>query len=47
VNAVIEETLRLYGAAPGGLRSMVPKDGVELENFFLVAPAGQKCEIMI
>lgn len=30
LNAVIEETLRLYGAAPGGLPRLVPVGGVEM-----------------
>jgi cytochrome P450 len=35
LNAVIEETLRLYGAAPGGLPRMVPKGGVELGGYWM------------
>jgi cytochrome P450 len=35
LNAVIEETLRLYGAAPGGLPRAVPPGGVHLGGFFL------------
>lgn len=35
LNAVIEETLRLYGAAPGGLPRMVPAGGVEMNGVYL------------
>lgn len=35
LNAVIEETLRLYGAAPGALPRVVPSGGVEMGGFFL------------
>lgn len=35
LNAVIEETLRLYGAAPGGLPRMVPRGGVELGGYWM------------
>ena len=35
MNAVIEETLRLYGAAPGGLPRMVPKGGIELGGYWM------------
>lgn len=38
LNAVIEETLRLYGAAPGGLPRAVPPGGVRLGDSFV--PAG-------
>jgi cytochrome P450 len=38
LNAIIEETLRLYGAAPGGLPRMVPKGGVHMMGHYL--PAG-------
>lgn len=34
VNAVIEETLRLYGAAPGALPRYVPPGGVELGGYY-------------
>jgi cytochrome P450 len=34
LNAVIEETFRLYGAAPGGLPRTVPPAGVELGGYF-------------
>jgi len=33
-NAVIEETLRLYGAVPGGLPRMVPPNGVTLGGHY-------------
>lgn len=33
LNGVIEETLRLYGAAPGGLPRSVPAGGVEVGGF--------------
>ena len=35
LNAVIEETLRLYGAAPGGIPRAVPAGGTHLEGHFL------------
>lgn len=35
LNAVIQETLRLYGAAPGGLPRMVPAGGVTMNDCFL------------
>ena len=35
LNAVIEETLRLYGAAPGGLPRIVPVVGVQMNGYFL------------
>jgi cytochrome P450 len=35
LSAVIEETLRLYGAAPGGLPRIVPKGGVSLAGHFI------------
>jgi cytochrome P450 len=38
LNAVIEETLRLYGAAPGGLPRSVPDGGVTFCGHFL--PSG-------
>lgn len=38
LNAVIEETLRLYGAAPAGLPRSVPPGGVTIDN--QVIPAG-------
>jgi cytochrome P450 len=38
LNAVIEETLRLYGAAPGGLPRIVPKSGAHMMGHYL--PAG-------
>lgn len=38
LSAVIKETLRLYGAAPGGLPRIVPKGGSTLGGYFI--PAG-------
>ncbi|KAK8106995.1 sterigmatocystin biosynthesis P450 monooxygenase [Apiospora kogelbergensis] len=38
LNAVIDETLRLYGAAPGGLQRYVPAGGATMAGHFL--PAG-------
>lgn len=38
LNAAIEETLRLYGAAPGGLPRIVPSGGATLGDHYL--PAG-------
>jgi cytochrome P450 len=38
LNAVIEETLRLYGAAPGGLPRIVPNGGAHMMDHYL--PAG-------
>lgn len=38
LNGVLQESLRLYGAAPGSLPRTVPSGGVKLGNFFL--PAG-------
>lgn len=38
LNATIEETLRLYGAAPGGLPRIVPKGGSTLDGYYI--PAG-------
>lgn len=35
VSAVIEETLRLYGAAPGALPRIVPSGGVDMGGFYL------------
>ncbi|EMD00912.1 hypothetical protein BAUCODRAFT_144505 [Baudoinia panamericana UAMH 10762] len=35
LNAVIEETLRLYGAAPGGLPRRVPSGGISMGGYFL------------
>ncbi|PQE19795.1 cytochrome P450 protein [Rutstroemia sp. NJR-2017a WRK4] len=35
LNAVIEEALRLYGAAPGGLPRMVPKGGADIDGYYL------------
>ena len=35
LNAVIDETLRLYGAAPGSLPRIVPPAGSHLDGFFL------------
>ncbi|CAK7224183.1 hypothetical protein SEUCBS140593_005484 [Sporothrix eucalyptigena] len=35
LNAVIEETLRLYGAAPGALQRTVPRGGATLGGHFL------------
>jgi cytochrome P450 len=35
LNAVIEEALRLFGAAPGGLPRTVPKQGTEIDGYFL------------
>lgn len=34
-NATIQESLRLYGAAPGGLPRIVPKGGRELGGYFI------------
>jgi cytochrome P450 len=33
LNSVIEETLRLYGAAPGGLSRNVPTQGMTLGGY--------------
>ncbi|KAG9957975.1 cytochrome P450 monooxygenase, partial [Aureobasidium melanogenum] len=38
LNAVIEETLRLYGAAPATLPRLTPKGGITLANHYI--PAG-------
>lgn len=38
LNAVIHETLRLYGAVPGSLPRVVPEGGVTLGGYFV--PAG-------
>ena len=38
LNAVIEETLRLYGAAPGGTPRAVPAGGAKLGDYYV--PAG-------
>ncbi|KAK8078510.1 hypothetical protein PG996_004680 [Apiospora saccharicola] len=38
LNNVIDETLRLYGAAPGALQRYVPEGGATMAGFFL--PAG-------
>ncbi|KAH8808973.1 cytochrome P450 monooxygenase, partial [Xylogone sp. PMI_703] len=35
LNAVINETLRLYGAAPGSLLRVVPKQGATLSGYFI------------
>ena len=35
LSSVIEETLRLYGAAPGSLPRAVPATGSTIDNFFL------------
>ena len=35
LNAVIEETLRLYGAAPGGIPRAVPEGGAHLDGYFI------------
>lgn len=35
LNAVVNETLRLYGAAPGSLPRAVPPGGAELGGYFL------------
>lgn len=35
LSAVIEETLRLYGAAPGALPRTVPKGGAKLAGYFI------------
>lgn len=35
LSATIEETLRLYGAAPGGLPRMVPPEGVRFGDTFI------------
>ncbi|KAL6796946.1 sterigmatocystin biosynthesis P450 monooxygenase [Trichoderma sp. SZMC 28012] len=38
LNGIIEETLRLYGAAPGGLPRIVPKGGAHMMGHYI--PAG-------
>ncbi|KAK7949267.1 cytochrome P450 [Apiospora aurea] len=38
LNSVIDETLRLYGAAPGALQRYVPEGGATMAGYFL--PAG-------
>ena len=38
LNSVIEETLRLYGAAPGALPRIVPSQGMTVAGYHL--PAG-------
>jgi cytochrome P450 len=38
LNSVIEETLRLYGAAPGALPRVVPKKGLSVCGYFI--PSG-------
>ena len=35
LNAVIEETLRLYGAAPSSLPRVVPKDGANFAGYYI------------
>ncbi|ESZ94909.1 hypothetical protein SBOR_4701 [Sclerotinia borealis F-4128] len=35
LNAVIDEGLRLYGAAPGALPRIVPKEGAHLDGYFV------------
>ena len=35
LNAIIEETLRLYGAAPGGLPRIVPRGGTQLGQYMV------------
>jgi cytochrome P450 len=35
LNSVIEEALRLYGAAPGALPRVVPAEGVDINGHFL------------
>ncbi|TLD34544.1 cytochrome P450 [Venturia nashicola] len=35
LNAIIDETLRLYGAAPGSLPRMVPSGGAQLGDYFV------------
>lgn len=35
LNAVIDETLRLYGAAPGGLPREVPTEGANITGYFI------------
>jgi len=35
LNATIDETLRLYGAAPGSLPRTVPKGGAQLAEYFV------------
>ncbi|KAL0938185.1 cytochrome p450 [Colletotrichum truncatum] len=42
LNAVIDETLRLYGAAPGNLPRTVPPSGATIEGFFV--PGGTVVE---
>lgn len=35
LNAIIEETMRLYGAAPGMLPRVVPAGGVDMGGYFI------------
>ncbi|EME45021.1 hypothetical protein DOTSEDRAFT_33623 [Dothistroma septosporum NZE10] len=35
LNAVIQETLRLYGAVPGGLPRTVPHGGIDMDGYYL------------
>lgn len=35
LNAVIDETLRLYGAAPGGLPRNVPAEGADIAGYYM------------
>lgn len=35
LNAVIDETLRLYGAAPGGLPRNVPDEGADVAGYYM------------
>lgn len=35
LNAVVDETLRLYGAAPGALPRIVPSKGLRVQDFFI------------
>ena len=42
LNAVIEESLRLYGSAPGSLPRTVPKDGLHVKGYYI--PAGYTVE---
>ena len=42
LNAVIEESLRLYGSAPGSLPRTVPKGGLHVQGYYI--PAGYTVE---
>lgn len=41
LNAVVTETLRLYGSAPGALPRTTPSKGLQIGNFFI--PPGVTC----